>query len=294
MRYDLRLQLSYLYEGSVNDARHVLRVRPRQDRGQRVEHSELRIEPAPGEAAAETDFFGNPLDHLLIEKRHETLRIVMEARVEVHRPAPEASRSAALRDLAGLAAASRETGGDAPTHFLGASRLVRPSDAVGAYVGTILSAHDKALDAVRALTDAIRADFRYEAGSTRIGTDPDAVLAERRGVCQDFAHLAIAGLRRHGIPAAYVSGFIRTDPPPGMPRLSGVDAMHAWIEAWLGPEAGWVGFDPTNGCLALDDHIAVAVGRDYADVAPIDGVLLLSGGQRAAHAVDVVPIEDQG
>jgi transglutaminase-like putative cysteine protease len=114
-------------------------------------------------------------------------------------------------------------------------------------------------------------------------------FALRRGVCQDFAHIMISGMRGLGLPAAYVSGYLRTGHPSDADKLAGADAMHAWVLVWCGEAAGWVGLDPTNGIFAGDDHVVLAIGRDYADVAPIDGVIFASGGQRLAVSVSVTP-----
>jgi transglutaminase-like putative cysteine protease len=117
-------------------------------------------------------------------------------------------------------------------------------------------------------------------------------FAIRRGVCQDFAHILIEAFRSVGLPAVYVSGYLRTVPPPGKPRLVGVDAMHAWAALWCGIQRGWVGLDPTNGCVAGSGHLVTAVGRDYADVSPIDGIFVGGGSQRIETSVDVVPLDD--
>ena len=143
-----------------------------------------------------------------------------------------------------------------------------------------------ALDLMRRIKD----DFVYEIGATTVSTTPPMSFALRRGVCQDFAHIMISGLRGIGLPAAYVSGYLRTVPKSGAPGLQGADAMHAWVSVWCGAEAGWYGLDPTNAVLAGDDHVVVAIGRDYADVAPIDGVVFASGGQRIDDAVSVTPV----
>ena len=135
----------------------------------------------------------------------------------------------------------------------------------------------------------IKADFTYELGATTVTTTPSMSFALRRGVCQDFAHIMISGLRGLGLPAAYVSGYLRTVPRSGAARLEGADAMHAWVMVWCG-DAGWWGLDPTNALIASDDHVVLAVGRDYADVAPIGGVMLGSGQQRLNTAVDVIPV----
>jgi transglutaminase-like putative cysteine protease len=137
----------------------------------------------------------------------------------------------------------------------------------------------------------IKAGFAYEIGATTVETTPAMSFRLRRGVCQDFAHVMISGLRGLGLPAAYVSGYLRTVPKPGEPRLEGADAMHAWVMVWCGEAAGWCGLDPTNAVLAGDDHVVLAIGRDYADVAPIDGIVFASGEQRLEVSVSVTPAE---
>ena len=132
--------------------------------------------------------------------------------------------------------------------------------------------------------------MKFDPKATTVDTPATEAFAKRHGVCQDFSHIMIACLRGIGIPAGYVSGFLRTLPPPGKPRLEGADAMHAWVRAWCGPEAGWIEFDPTNDKLAGEDHIVVAYGRDYSDVSPIKGTMRISGGQKSKQAVDVIPL----
>ena len=140
------------------------------------------------------------------------------------------------------------------------------------------------------LMHRIRSQFKYDPKATVISTPLREVFDKRHGVCQDFAHVMIAGLRGLGLPAAYVSGYLRTVSLTDRPRLQGADAMHAWVMVW-GDSAGWWGLDPTNALIASDDHVVLAVGRDYADIAPIGGVVLGSGQQRLATAVDVIPVE---
>jgi transglutaminase-like putative cysteine protease len=130
----------------------------------------------------------------------------------------------------------------------------------------------------------IKADFVYEVGATTASTTPPMSFALRRGVCQDFAHIMISGMRGLGLPVAYVSGYLRTG------ELAGADAMHAWVLVWCGEGVGWHGLDPTNAIFAGDDHVVLAIGRDYADVAPIDGVIYASGGQRLEVSVSVTPV----
>ena len=137
----------------------------------------------------------------------------------------------------------------------------------------------------------INRDFVYDSKATEISTPLLDVFRKRRGVCQDFAHIMIAGLRGLGLPAAYVSGYLRTTPPPGRSRLQGADATHAWVSVWCGDEIGWMGFDPTNDLVIGNDHVVLAVGRDYTDVSPVDGIIVGSRKQKLAVAVDVIPVE---
>ena len=146
------------------------------------------------------------------------------------------------------------------------------------------------LDAVRTICHALHSEMRFDSKATDVDTSPAEAFANRHGVCQDFSHVMIAALRAIGIPARYVSGFLRTIPPKGRPRLEGADAMHAWVSAWCGADTGWIEFDPTNDCTVGTDHITVAYGRDYSDVAPVKGVLRTSGSQTSQHSVDVLPI----
>lgn len=299
MIYDITLKMAYTYRSAVKDARHILRIRPRGSEGQTVVSQSLRVLPEPDETASDRDFFGNGIDHIFLHRPHEALSVEMRARVRVASRAVDLASTPPREAVGASARRTRDAGPASPAHFLGPSRLVPRSAAVQAYVRASLDHADSsglsdgpasAGTDMLALTRRIREDFTYAPGTTRIDTPVEEVFAKRRGVCQDFAQLMIAGLRAVGLPAAYVSGFLRTEPPPGEPRLEGADAMHAWVKVWLGDEAGWVGFDPTNGGPATSDHIEVAIGRDYADVAPIGGVLVTSGPQKMRHSVDIVPI----
>ena len=291
-RYDIRLRIAYHYPSEVKDARHILRVSPRESRGQTLEKLRLDISPGPAEMASETDFFGNGSDHFLLSQPHENLTVEMQARVAVARPHPDLRATPTVGEIGAAAFASRGVEGDDPLHFLGAGRLVEPSERIAVFVRETMPPDATLGTAAMALTQRIRKEFRFQSGVTSISTGVEETFQTRRGVCQDFSHMMIAGLRGCGIPARYASGFLRTEPPPGKPRLEGADAMHAWVEIWAGQTLGWIGFDPTNGCLVGNDHVLVALGRDYADVAPIDGVLMTSGPQRHHHSVDMVPIPD--
>ena len=140
------------------------------------------------------------------------------------------------------------------------------------------------------LTARIHADFRFDAKSTTVRTPTEEVFKKRRGVCQDFAHVQIACLRSLNLAARYVSGYLRTYPPPGKPRLIGADASHAWVSAYC-PGIGWIDVDPTNNVVPADGHVTVAWGRDYGDVSPLRGLILGGGAHTLKVGVDMEPVE---
>ena len=182
-------------------------------------------------------------------------------------------------------------GSSSPLHHLAPSFRVPLSAAMTRFARAALpEGAVTAREAALAVCAALHRHMRFDTRATTVDTPAAEAFARRSGVCQDFSHIAIACLRGIGIPAGYVSGFLRTRPPPGRPRLEGADAMHAWVRVWTGVEAGWIEIDPTNDCLAGSNHITVARGRDYADVAPIKGSFRISGGQRSQQSVDVVPV----
>lgn len=293
MRYDVRLRLSYAYQRPVGDAHHLVRVQPRELPGiQHVEDVRVRIDPAPSERTQFDDYFGNPVLSIALRPPHRALEVEMRAHVRVERDGQ--SQLDLSPDPAGLQAelaGLRTLAPDAPWHFLPASAraplLARLTDYARASARSASSVYALVQD----LGLRLHGDFAYDPDATEVDTPAGEAFDMRAGVCQDFSHIMIAGLRGLGIPAGYVSGFLRTVPPQGRPRLEGADATHAWVRAWCGVQMGWREFDPTNGIAAGDDHITIAYGRDYADVSPIAGVLKTTGAQTAAQAVDVLPLE---
>ena len=176
----------------------------------------------------------------------------------------------------------------APASMCEPTRLVPLSEGARVYAMASLARGRPWFDAVVDLMRRIHADFEFEPGATTVSTSVDEVLHQRSGVCQDFAHLMLACLRGHGLPARYVSGYLLTEPPPGMPRLMGVDASHAWVAAYA-PQHGWVEFDPTNDQLADQRYITLSWGADFADVVPLRGVIVGGGDQRMNVQVSVIP-----
>jgi transglutaminase-like putative cysteine protease len=289
MLYDIRLHLSYDYDAAAGGSRHQVRVLPPTIAGvQRVIAASLSFVPTPSERTDFSDFFGNNVTAIAFRDVHDGLDIRMSARVSVSRPEPGLDVSPDLQRLREELGAVRSLAADAPHHFLAASDHVGIDAAITAYARQSLAGSTTAT--VMDLCNRIHRDFSYDGKATTVQTRASDAFALKRGVCQDFSHIMIAGLRGLGIPAGYVSGFLRTIPPKGKPRLEGADAMHAWVKAWCGRDAGWQEFDPTNGIRASNDHITVGYGRDYSDVAPIVGVLKTTGGQVGEQAVDVIPV----
>ncbi|MGA8170325.1 MAG: transglutaminase family protein, partial [Methylocystis sp.] len=208
------------------------------------------------------------------------------------RPAPPAAAlTPAWESIRASAAASRTLEAQSPAHFLFAGRLTPLLAPITAHARASFPRGRPILEATQDFMRRMHVDFAYDPKATDIATPLADVFARRGGVCQDFAHIMIAGLRGLGLPAAYVSGYLRTLPAPGQKRLEGADASHAWASIWCGPAFGWLQLDPTNDIVVSDDHIVLAIGRDYADVSPIDGVILGSGPQKLAVSVDVKAVE---
>jgi transglutaminase-like putative cysteine protease len=290
--YDVRLELHYDYDASVHGDRHLVRVSPVSiPQVQRVIASSLSFEPRPEQETTFTDYFGNLVTTIAYSGYHDHLDVRLSARVQVedlHSPADLSPTLPSLKEeLGGLWSIAPNS----PQHFLAASPRIQLEPAITAYA---LESVERSASVQAAALDfclRIHREFRYDREATKVDTSPIEAFALKRGVCQDFAHVMIAGLRGVGVPAGYVSGFLRTIPPKGKPRLEGADAMHAWVRVWCGQHAGWIEFDPTNAMLAGPDHITIGHGRDYSDISPIVGVLRTSGEHTAKQSVDVVRVE---
>lgn len=291
MLYDIAMTIAHDYDRPAAAGRHILRLMPADLPGrQRRITGALSIRPEPSEARPLVDFFGNSGLEVVFRAAHDEILFRLSARVERLAEPRGLDISPPLSRLAGEIAAQRSLAAAAPHHFLGPSPRVPLSPEITAWAAAEVAPEMTVAAAVEAIGRAIHRDFAFDAGATTVDTAPAEAFARRRGVCQDFSHVMIAALRGIGVPAGYVSGFLRTYPPPGQPRLDGADAMHAWVSAWCGREAGWTEYDPTNAMPSGPDHILVARGRDYGDVAPVRGVLRIAGAQSTEQAVDVVPV----
>ncbi len=291
MIYDVRQTTTCGYASPVAHARHVLRLTPVNRDGQRVHVAALQIVPEPMHRREGQDFFGNRLTWIEIEEPHDTLTVKLAAQVAVDPlTLPDPLSTPAWEAVREEAFATSDIGPLSPAHFLFPSRMVSLDPEIRDYVAQSFTPGRPILDAATELIHRLKADIAYEIGATTVTTTPPMSFALRRGVCQDFAHIMISGLRGIGLPAAYVSGYLRSAPRTDATRLQGAEAMHAWVLLWCGSATGWIGFDPTNAVLAAEDHVMLAVGRDYTDVAPVDGVIVGSGGQRMGVSVNVTPV----
>ncbi len=290
MRYRVRHETSYTYAQPVDLGRHMLHLTPRAMAWQRVVSSVLVAEPEPTLREEGLDHFGNPVTWMALDRPHATFRLALEAVVEVEAPLPP--EGGAMRPWEAVVAAAQAGGAEGweAAEFAFASPLAPADEGAGAYAALSFPPGRSILAAVLDLTGRIRREFAFRPGVTTVSTPVSRVLAQRAGVCQDFTHLMIAGLRALGLPARYVSGYLRTRPPPGQAKRQGADQSHAWVGCWLGPGLGWIDLDPTNDLVVRDEHVVLAWGRDYGDISPVRGIILGGGSHSVTVAVDLAPV----
>lgn len=294
MLYDIRLELSHSYSGRASGARHLTRVVPANLPGRQVVRTSLlSCAPLADTRHGFRDFFGNEATVFYHDRPHDEMIVTMQARVQCDAPEAKLDMSPDRARLAREIAQVPALGPAAPHHFLGPSPRVPLRSEIAQFAREIVAeTRGGALPQMRALGRALHRQMKFDATATTVETPMIEAFEKRHGVCQDFSHILIAALRSLGIPARYVSGFLRTLPPPGKPRLEGADAMHAWVSAWCGTDMGWIEYDPTNDLSIETDHVVVAYGRDYSDVSPIKGVLRTAAVGTSAQGVDMIPVEN--
>ena len=289
MRYRVVHHTEYQYPEPVTLCHNEAHLSPRVGPRQQLLRHELTIDPPPSAQTRREDFFGNAVEYFAIQLAHTRLAVTATSEVElaVHDPqlhfqVQNSWEMAAARTRSETTRATLEA-----RQFTLASPMVAASPEIAAYAAASFTSGRPLLDAVHDLMGRIHRDFTYDPGFTTIATPLAHVFEHRRGVCQDFAHLAIACLRAFGLAARYVSGYIETLPAPGQAKLVGADASHAWFAVY-DPDAGWLDFDPTNNQIPIDQHITVAWGRDYADITPLKGIIFGGGASHSAQvAVDI-------
>ncbi len=289
MKYRLTHRTLYHYAHHVGIGLHFMHLLPRARPGQLVHAATLVILPKPADRVDEQDHFGNRTSLIAQMSAHKSLDVVLHAEIEVSLPrAPEPAASMAWEETSKAAFRAPEA-----AEFRYPSALASPDEAIALYAAQHFPPGQPIMAGLLSLMAGIHADMAYRPGVTAVSTTAIEALKTRAGVCQDYAHLMIACLRALDLPARYVSGYLRTYPPPGETARRGADQSHAWIGAWLGPHDGWVDFDPTNNLVVHDEHVTLAWGRDFGDVSPLRGVILGGGRHSLTVEVDLQPINEE-
>ncbi|WP_395717166.1 transglutaminase N-terminal domain-containing protein [Prosthecobacter sp.] len=291
MNYRITHRTSYVYSEPVAVSHHAARLRPRDTMTQKCREFRLGFDPEPDLKTEHTDSFGNQVSCFSIQKLHARFEVVSRSFVSLAPVLqPDPAQTPAWEDVAALFCDPVAVDLLDPCQFVFRSPLLVHELPQREFALPSFKKGRPVLAAVADLSRRIHREFVFDPRATTISTPLSEVLANKRGVCQDFAHLAIASLRAMGLPARYVSGYLRTRPPPGKARLVGVDASHAWVSCFV-PGFGWVDFDPTNDCFTSLDHITVALGRDFSDVSPVRGIITGGGKHSVIVGVDVEPVE---
>ena len=262
-------------------------VIPRDTPRQSCTQSKVIVLPAPAHSNRRQDYFGNTAYYFAVQKPHRALSITAHSEVVMITPviAPALDSGAGCEAVRERMRTEKSPDVLLAREYLLDSPMIRVNDSLRDYAAALFAPDRPLLAATLELTQKIFAEFTYDPGFTTVATPLHEVLEHRRGVCQDFAHLAIGCLRGLGFAARYVSGYLETLPPPGQEKLVGADATHAWLEVFV-PGEGWFEFDPTNSKMASQQHIVTAVGRDYSDVTPLRGVIF-GGGENPRLTVEV-------
>ncbi|MAR90072.1 MAG: transglutaminase [Pseudomonadales bacterium] len=293
MRYRIKHTTHYKYSAQVSMCFNEARMSPLNGTHQTCARNRFVIHPAPESLHKRFDYFGNQVTSFDILQPHRELSVTVHSEVQVLDYSQQALFSADypwefIRD-------SLQTSTDPEQitvrEYTLPSPLIPHSGEVRKYAQESFPAGRPIMEAMRDLVARIHKDFKYDPGFSTISTPLHTVLAHRRGVCQDFAHLGIACVRSMGLAAGYVSGYLETLPPPGQEKLEGADASHAWLAVYL-LDHGWMHFDPTNNMMARDQHITLAFGRDFADVTPLKGVIYGGDDHKLSVSVDVRRIDE--
>jgi transglutaminase-like putative cysteine protease len=293
MIYRIVHKTTYKYQRQVSFGNHAVYLSPRSEARQRCRSYELRVTPAPATHSERNDYFGNRVGLFTIQEPHEELAIEACSMVAIDGEAAWPQHSPAWDEVARSLPREITPASLEAFQFVFESPRIKPDSEFAAYAAASFPPGRPLAEALLDFTARIHREFRFDSKATNVRTPPKEVLRERKGVCQDFAHLQIACLRSLNLAARYVSGYLRTYPPPGRPRLAGADASHAWVSVYC-PEAGWLDLDPTNNVVPSQSHVTLAWGRDYGDVSPVRGVILGGRDHKLEVAVDMEPIEAKG
>lgn len=294
MKYRVVHKTSYLGHQPVSIGHNQAWLEPRLVPRQWLESFSLKIDPQPSTRSRRVDFFGNPVTTFSFNEGYERLHVTATTLVTITQTRDLTDewirqKSASWQNVARTVSQHNDGATLEASQFLFRSPRVQWSDEMRTYALESFTEDRPVLQALHCLSQRIHTDFAYDPRSTTVTTPVHEVFRIRRGVCQDFAHLQIAMLRSIGLPARYVSGYLRTYPVEGKPRLVGADASHAWLSCYCG-SLGWIDVDPTNNKFVSTDHVTLAWGRDYSDVPPVTGVFIGGGQHRLSVEVDVLPL----
>ena len=293
MLYQITHTTTYEYSVSVSLCQNLAHLTPRTTAEQQCRHTALLINPQPAVLASRTDYFGNRLTFFAVQEPHRKMTVTATHLVEVSPPPTvDACLTPPWEEVRDRLRASRSPEGLAAYQFAFPSRHVPCNTELAEYARGSFLAGRPLFEAMLDLTARIHEDFEYDPQATTISTPIHEVFQQRRGVCQDFSHVQISCLRSLGLPARYVSGYLRTMPEPGKPRLIGADATHAWVSVFC-PDIGWLDVDPTNNLQPSDKHVVLAWGRDFDDVSPVKGVILGGEQHTIGVSVDVAEVGDE-
>jgi transglutaminase-like putative cysteine protease len=287
--YTVRHRTTYMYQSDVAYSRLIAHLEPRQTARQQALAVNVTLDPAPVKRFDRSDFFGNTTSWFIVDEPHTTLEILAESRVAIE-PAPVYPSAASLAWEGVRTRLEPPVGSDTfdVVQYTFDTPLTATDADVVAYARPSFPRGRPLLACVLDLNGRIHRDFAFDKEATDTRTTVKDAFELRAGVCQDLAHVGIACVRAMGLAARYVSGYLLTHPPAGKERLIGADASHAWFSVWT-PPFGWIDFDPTNDMLPSSEHITVAWGRDYSDVAPIHGIISGGSEHEVDVAVDVIP-----
>ncbi len=289
MDYKIIHTTDYSYSETVPVCHNEVHLTPRESSRQQRLASRLLVTPHPAAIQNSLDYFRNPVSFFTVESAHDRLTVTAASRMRVNKPPEFRNPDPAWETVRDRLANDHSPPAIESSQFLFDSPHIETSPELRALAAESFRPGRPWLESLQELTAWIHREFRYDESATTVSTPLDEVISLRSGVCQDFAHLQIGCLRSLGLPARYVSGYLVTKPPPGQPRLVGADASHAWLSAYS-PELGWVDLDPTNNQMPSTEHITLAWGRDYGDVAPIKGVFVGGGKHGMTVSVDVEPL----
>ena len=288
MQYQITHTTEYEYHHSVSICHNVAKLFLRDTTDQLCKKMVVKISPQPEIINEYTDFFGNKVMYFAIQQEHKHLKVTVLSQIEKNKENNVTLEFFTATTWEEIKLQVLEPGDNNfdSRQFIPETDITRTTEEILQYTLKSFTAGRSMLDATKDLMHRIYKDFEFKPGFTTVATPLDVVMKERKGVCQDFAHLAIACIRAVGLPARYVSGYIETLAPAGKEKLVGIDASHAWFAVYI-PNAGWIDFDPTNNIIPSEQHITIGWGRDYADVTPLKGVILSSGPHQLNVSVDV-------